>query len=610
MGFFDAFHSLSAGINTKGDSRTEETQQGALDLLDDLKLNMSDEKLIALKKDYEKRWKEFEPQILRKQLESEDYWKGKHFHYKHEVGHSEEQDYQHRPQIDNLIFEALETFLPIATRQNPEPVVFADQTKEGQMLADKVRKMLIFQADRIRLKLRLKKVLRLWSLHFVGVMKVSWSERDDDMNFEVIRAPKLILDPDSTVNEDMEYTGEYIGIHRKETAANLVERFPEASTKIKEEVQDRMGTQVGYVEWWTNEFVFWTMKDEVLGKLKNPNWNQPEISKKVDEFGEESIETVQNNHFRSPKMPFIFLSVFNLGKTPFDETSLIEQNLTNQDIVNKRQRQIDQNVSEMNNSWVISGERSGLTKQQATEFIEEARIGGGLFIESGSPRDAVSKETGSPLPADVFNNLADMRNEIRNIFGTRGSSPQGTVNEETVRGKIIISEQDSSRIGGGISEYLEQFADKVFNWMVQMMYVHYDEAHVASMIGDQNATEFIQLSRNDFNGKRLQVSVKEGSMIPKDPVTKANQAIDLSRANLLDPISLYDALEFPNPQQSAERLFTWQNAPQLLFPEVAQGVGTAQAEQELEQAATQQAINEEEQANLPLLDGTNQTQGT
>ncbi len=62
-------------------------------------------------------------------------------------------------------------------------------------------------------------------------------------------------------------------------------------------------------------------------------------------------------------------------------------------------------------------------------------------------------------------------------------------------------------------------------------------------------------------------------MIPKDPLSKRNEAIDLWSANAIDPVSLYKALEFPDPYNQAKQLLTWQLIqkgavpPTLLFPD-------------------------------------------
>ncbi|MCK9379407.1 MAG: hypothetical protein M0P97_04675, partial [Candidatus Moranbacteria bacterium] len=536
----DAFLSLGKSTN-KVKNSDQEIQQGVFELEEEMRLDMPDDELIDLAETWEKKWNDYYPVLKKIEEKNENYWRGKHF---------ANQDDENAV-VDNLIFESLETFLPIATKQNPEPVVTADNTDEGEALASKVSKMLIYQADTNRLKLRLKKVVRFWAMYRRGVMKMAWSMKKNDIKPIVLRPQRLILDPDGIIDDDMTYDGEYIGENKKEKASDLIARFPQKEAYIKEYVKEKLGTRVPYQEWHTDEYSFWKLGNEILGKMKNPNWNWPEEKTETDEFGGESVIKIPGrNHFNTPQKPYIFLSIFNLGKHPHDDTSLIEQNIANQDIINKRNRQIDDNVDDMNGGWVISGD-SGLTAAQASEAVQAVREGGAIYIPTGNSETVVSKKVGSGLPSDVYNQLIDVRNELRNIFGTRGSTPQGTSSEPTVRGKMIVREQDSSRIGGGVSEYLEQFADQVFNWMVQMMYVHYDEKHIGSIIGKDSATEFVELINSELD-RKLMVSVKEGSMIPKDSLTKANQATDLSSAGLMDPITLYDKLDYPNPYETAE----------------------------------------------------------
>ena len=62
-------------------------------------------------------------------------------------------------------------------------------------------------------------------------------------------------------------------------------------------------------------------------------------------------------------------------------------------------------------------------------------------------------------------------------------------------------------------------------------------------------------------------------MVPKDPMTLRNQAVDLWSANGLDPISLGKALEMPDPYEYAKNLLMWQLIqkgaipPQMMFPD-------------------------------------------
>ena len=94
----------------------------------------------------------------------------------------------------------------------------------------------------------------------------------------------------------------------------------------------------------------------------------------------------------------------------------------------------------MNGAWVVSGEMTGLNQEEATQAVRTAMRGGGLYVPQGNPQTAVSHTAIPSLPADVYNHREDMRNELRNIFGTRGSTAHGIMKERTVRG-IIVTKQ-------------------------------------------------------------------------------------------------------------------------------------------------------------------------
>ena len=580
MALTDGFFSLMRGRNTTQDGM-DETQEGIKGpLQQEAEFDLSGKDLITLKKKWELKWEPFAAELSRKQEESENYWLGKQHSNIQNTAGSEQ-----RPMVDNVVFESLETFLPIATKRNPEPQVSADETPEGEALADRVQKMLVYQADRLRMKLKLKRVTRYWALYFLGAIKVGWSEVENDISMSVIRTKRLILDPEATIDEGI-YTGEYIGEVKRESASRLVKRFPKKSEMLEKSVDGKMGTILAYTEWWTNDLVFWTLKNEFLGKSDNPHWNKPEENVSVDETGQE-LKTMKpgNNHFSHPMMPYIFLSVFNIGKHPYDDTSLIHQNLSNQDIINKRNRQIDRNADNANTGLSVSGDH--FTQEQAALAAESLRKGGVLWVPSGDVRSAVSRDAAPPLARDIFTNLVDMRQRLLDIFGTRGSSPTGLLDEKTVRGKIINRASDESRIGGGISEYLEQVADITFNWFVQLMYVYYDETHYGSVLGAAEGKVTVALSNLDFN-RKITISVKEGSLVPKDDVSRANQAVDLAGAGKMSLVDLYEVLEYPNAQEMATRAWLEINAPHLLYgqdPLVMQAVQEKQALEQLEAQA-------------------------
>lgn len=561
------YESLGDDSLNKVDGNSQEVKQGIGKLTPELELSMADKELIDLTEQWQNNYKLYNSEIEKIQKFSEKYWLGEHYDAAQYL------DQNKRPLQDNLIFEALETFLPEASKKSAEPVVTSDNTNEGNALSKQVKGMLTYLADKLTLRLKVKKMTRHWALYLLGVMKVGWSVETNDITLTPVRPQKFILDKDATIDESGHYTGGYLGEYQEKTAEELVTLFPKKAEFIKKQVEGKMGTKMTYIEWWTPDKLFYTYKTEVLEKFRNPHWNYPQPSQTVDEYGN-PVETVTPgvNHFLVPKVPYIFLSVFNLGKRPHDETSLVYQNLSNQDLINTLGKQIVRNVKAMNNGIVLSGEV--FTKEQAAQAADELADGGALWVPSGDVSRSYKRDQAPALSSDVFNQRIDARTELRNIFGVRGSSAQGIASENTVRGKIIIGEKDSSRIGGGISEYIEQVYDSIYNWIVQMMYVYYDEVHYASVLGNAKAQEIIQLRNSDLN-RKLTISVKEGSLIPKDSLTQANQAIDLWGAGAIDPISLFDKLDFPDPKGAAEQLYIWRTAPDLLFPEAAAKIAQA-----------------------------------
>lgn len=556
---------VGSRINKSGGGAQGEQEGMDGDQVDEFTLDLDDDELLYLARQWEDKYRTYESGIKTRQEAQKTYYLGKQ---------KEASSAADGVAISsNLIFEAEETFLPAALSKNPEPVVYADNTEEGNALSGDVKTMLQYHADTLVLRRKLTLMTRHWSIYFLGAVKHGWDERLNDIRTDVIDPRDLIMDPDACIDSYGDYDGAYLGERKTTTAKELMELFPKHKAFVIAVVDGKLGTNVIYTEWWNDDFVFYTFKGKVLDKHKNPHFNYPKQEPKLDEYGMTQMEEVGGtNHFAFPKKPYTFLAVFTLGEQPHDVTGLIEQNIPNQRRITRRTEQIDYNLSRANNSDVFS--EDNFNQETAKQAAVAMAKGHPVLVPQGKPiNEAIARLQAPTIGSDFFESLQVDKQDLRSIFGTEGISSQQPTENTTARGMILNQQFDNSRIGGGIGDALEQVADNIFNWWVQLYCVYYDVPHFATIMGQMKAVEYIQLKGADIN-RKLVVSVSADSMKPHDELTEMNQAMSLFEAGVLDPKTLLTMLNVPDPQKTAEMTVLWlldKNAyMQLNFPELAQ----------------------------------------
>lgn len=553
--------SLSDGIR-------EEGVEG--DYEDVLELPMSDEELILLKEEWEQKDKGYSPKVKVRQERNRAYVRG----IQRAMGSQDE-----RVVPTNLMFEATATFVPEALAENPEPVVFSDNTPEGKLASNDLKTMMQYHAEMMSLRRKLGMMVWHWSIYFTAALKYGWDANTSEIKMKVRKPQNFIFDPDGFVDEFGDFKGEFLGERCETTAGKLIELYPKHKTYIFLKVNGKLGTKVVYTEWWSNTFCFSTYLEVVLDKHKNEFFNYSE--KQVDEFGIET-ESKPINHFAVPKMPYTFLSVFSLQERPHDFTNLIEQNIANQDRINDRDMQIDKNLASGQNSVAISG--TSFNQETASQAVQTFYEEGFLLIPDGN-MEGVKRIPASPLPSGIIESNEIQKNDLRSIYGTLGSTAQAKTEDETARGMILNQSHDSSRVGGGVGDSLEAVAKSAFNWMAQLYCVFYDVEHYGAVMGNARAVEYTAFTQQNMTRKFV-ISVAANSMKPHDEVSQQNLAMQRWDNQSIDPISLMKELDDPDPMNSAKQLVMWTTNPQqyalTYFPEVQpaqppmQGEGTGQ----------------------------------
>lgn len=554
---------------------------------DTLGINAKDEDLLNLRDEYEKKYAPYEGKLKPRVEKIKNSYLGKRPQGQYLVD-------TELPIAANLQFEAMETFLAAALAKNPEPVVYADNTPEGNAVSTAVKTMLQYHADQLVLRRKLAIMVRQWGMELIGVLKPGWNEKINDVSIENTKAHDYIFDPEGYVDAYGDFSS-WFGERKKVTAEKLIELFPDCETYIKTEVDGKLGTEVIYTEWWPdNEFCFYTFKEKVLDKHKNQYFKYPEPM--LDVLGQpllgpdgEPAMTQPRNHFAQPKKPGIFLSIYSLQEHPHDITSLMEQNIPNQNRILRQTEQIDYNASASNNGYAYS--QDNFNQETAKQAATARAAGRPIIIPSGGPIDrAILPLPAQQLPGDFFTNLEIAKNDLRSSWGIQGIASQPPDEDQTARGMILNQSHDTSRIGGGIGDGIEQVADNTFNWLVQLYYVFYDEQHFASIMGNAKAVEYQAFSAQDLD-RQLIISVSPDSMKPKDDITNINLAQALYDKGAIGPKTLLTMVDFPDPEEAASDGALWQVDKmayiKMNFPEMFAELMGVQQEQMQQQMANQ-----------------------
>lgn len=481
--------------------------------------------------------------------------------------------------IENVIFRNTETIIPIITSSTPESRIFHPNKK----FIEKLRKILTMRWEVFDKMLEKSRItIRRNFFYYLGVMKVRFDEELQEICWEPVKNDHVIVDPDgrfvAQIVDDM-------------TLEQVIELYPKNKDDllklvgVKPTDKKVLGSKLSFVEYHTPEFTVWKYKSVILDKQRNANWDWGE-TKEVDEMGIEN--DVAYNILKRPTMPYIFFKTFNTNNEIYGDTSLIEQAIPLQDLINKRKKQIDDNADEANGSLVGSGDY--ISKEQFATIKGVARER--IWVEKGDARGALTRMAGNPLQGYVQDDFLMTKSEIDNIMGTHSTTRGAGSQSDTATEAVMEKQQDYGRIDDIVKSY-EDFCEDYFNMTLQMMIIHYDEDHYLPIEGHDDVnlnremlieelSKIYKYKDNELRGGKYEeaqkfvkpiVMVKRGSTLPTDDVSKRNDAINLWGAGGIDPLSLYEELNDPNPELRAKRLFIWQQAPQILFPELAKVMG-------------------------------------
>lgn len=466
------------------------------------------------------------------------------------------------PYKDNRIFTAIETLVSLVTSKPAQPLVIqAYDTEASYELAQQLQKTLLAKYEDLYLKREFQMVARhILAGYRIGVMKYRHDDtvgalqedgtRFGDISIKALRPQRIVIDAGAQDINDIPLIGEY----RASILEDLLDLYPDKRDEILQEAGISQGTtipmtkRIGYMEvhFTTRdkqtkeriEAITWTYGKVVLDSTKSPFWN---------------YDNPQENFLVKPQKPYVLFNFLNLGRWVIDDTSLMDQAQTLQEVHDKRGRQIVENADQGNGGWVFN--TMMVDAEDAANWVNNP---GDKILAKGNVREAAARFPAPELPDYVLQDKIDARNEIDNIYGTHGAIKGEVTNSKTLGQDVMSQRGDSARLNT-LATCMEDGADRLYKAMTQYFKVFYDVPQLIRFDSELDSTSFFNFGSQHIEPGAA-VRVKSGSVLPEDPQTKKQDTIAM--LPILDPLNIAKGLGVSDPKQWAK-----ENVMYKLFPD-------------------------------------------
>ncbi len=472
------------------------------------------------------------------------------------------------PYIENEIHVAVDTIMAYVTASTPKAEIWPSQDSEqSRMLARDLNKAVNAHSERHNLAKIFELLVHDDIVKRVGILKVIYdpdSGPQGDVVPQVINPDWVVVDK----NVLMHGNPEFIAEAHKESVEKLVERYPKKKDEIFNALGIKRGTKsqmTAEVVWWEvwatvykkfgdkpTEMCFEFVEDVMLDQYKNPNWIYDGDGGRLTNF------------LDKPRKPYIALNYLNDGTHWIDQTTPIEQAYSMQDILNKRGSQIMQNADTANGFLAFSSE--GITADDVENLVGDPNQKF-IIATNGRPlSDYVMQIPPHMLPDYVLDDKIDLRSTLKTIMASpaelEGSNQTAAGKDQTATEAMMVKNQASGRLDRLVRS-VEYTAKEYFNFLVQMMRVHYTEKHWFVYNTGDGEFDYVAVDRNMIE-TGLQVNVSAGSTMPYDKARSQSTALNLAKMGLISPIDLFKDLDLDNPQQRYENWVKWKTDPMSL----------------------------------------------
>lgn len=533
--------------------------------------------LIQQKRQVAQQFAESDLKLDERRRRNRDYWRGKH--YAEDVGTPG--DY-HSDYMDPIIHENAEKRFTLASQRMPDIVVTAhDDNNKSIEDAGIVEKFLNKKVNNKVTQRLMKDGLRQHELNYTAVIKCIWDPSlqrgTGDFKFVLVRPSQLLLDPTATIPHDG-YTAdnmEFIGEMLEEPVEVVYTKFPKKAAELRQLLETAatignipMPSKIRYEEWWLRyyqngqsyEACCWFYNTLCLDQRRNPyyDWEGYKVYlPKLDANGNyKQTSTLSSemrfyNYFEVPRKPYMFFTYENLGESPLDDTTSLEQSIPTQRLINRVGRQI---VEISDNAVPKKVFGNLITKEDARRVSSDPDES--IWLDAPDVSNAMTWIQANPPAPELFSLLQDARSRMDGIFNTHGPvKGEQSQAAESGTAKQITREGDLTQSDDLVDIVVERVTFEMSGWAMHMAKLFYDEPHFLRSTGKDGQVLSAELTRKNFIDG-LEVDVKSNSV---DKMTNRNDALNLAGRKAIDPLSMYEDMDKTNPKERVRRLVSFLN---------------------------------------------------
>lgn len=509
---------------------------------------------------------------------------------------------------NNIIHRDLATRVQNATSRMPDVVVMSPQQDEDPTVKDSTRKVedwLNIRIDSDVTRRLAQSAVRDNHLKFRGIWKYRYDKDRKDAVIERLRPEDVILDATARIPEDgytadnMEFIGEWI----EDFTTHVMALFPDKADDLLQEVTKEAkskgkptASKIRYLQTTARvtdskgnpKLILVNSYNKILlSKAPHPYWDDregseeqfgiipesdlhPEVAALLPGIGLENplSKPKKFNHFPYARMPYSIFSGENLGDGPIDDTTVVEQALPMQDIVNERGDQITQV-----NDWAVPKtaiSTQAMTAEKASNITRDASEVITVKLKEGEGiDDVITTFSGEPASAALYQDLQQAIQAIDSHFSTSAAVRGEAVEPESGISKQISREGDLSASDDIAQTMVQRCVEEAANWLVQLAKIYFDEPNTAMTPQADNGLKSASIS-SDLIPDNIQIIVKANAV---DKMTQRNMAMNLVTAKGIDPYNLFLDLGFSNPKERAQALVDFLAGGQNGYVKYLQDIG-------------------------------------